>query len=204
MAAAQLLRACAILSAEGLHQCDDVRCRLANTGNSITSSLGNPSAHYHLPNSEDQIAVQLHLKETRFWEASGFDISPDFVDGHKGSIILANDSSLPDNTNQSHIGGGRYSTTLPDVRVPTPHRFVEALVLLLVRDRGTDAATYWNSSILYMVQYALTQGTLQKEFLEKPFRDYIQSQATLDVPYRQALDRAQEALGDRAKKGIFF
>lgn len=193
-----------MLSQAGLKQCFDKTCTLASPEREIvTANAENPPLHYHLDDEDPEYGntLQLYKKENRLWELEGLEPGPFFTDGPDKNLIFANHASIPGG-GSPYVGQGRYAESLPLVRIPTPRRFLEALVLLLVRDRGTDAAIFWQAMITYMVEYVIEPGYLSLDSVDKTVAQYAKAQTYFDVSFRDSLDAATKALRDRAEKGL--
>ncbi len=192
------------LSRGGLSQCFDEECHLASPKHGRSAKASNPAVHYHLDNEKGTIyetTVRLYLKENRLWEINGFEVDPYFTDGAGRNLIFSSDESLPMGGNPN-AGTGRYSEDLPSVRIPTPQRCLEAMVLLLVRDRDTDAANFWVAMMCYMVIYVIIPGRLPFDRLDEDIAQFAKAIMYPGVPYKEALKAAVNALDERARKGL--
>lgn len=145
--------------------------------------------------------VRLYMKENRLWELKGFEIHPSFTDGPDQNLIFSTDKSLPTGGGP-YVGNGRYTESLPCVRIPTLRRFLEAVVLLLVRDRDTDAAIFWQAIICYMIEYVIKPGRLSLDSADKAVAKYTEAQMYPGVSYQDALIAAAEALSERVRNGL--
>ena len=159
--------------------------------------MENPLAHFHLddgkePSLREWETVRLYKKENRIWELQGFGCGPYFTDGASGNIIFANDKSVP-------IGGGlqgigRYPDFVPKVRIPTLHRFVEALILLSLQPG--IYTTWWLSELAYVAD------RVDMELLGQDFRQFLRDMRNPAINLKTLLRISRNALGDRAMKGL--
>ncbi len=61
--------------------------------------------------------------EDKLWELTVLDRGVSFTDGASSNIIFANNASLVVGTELQGIG--RFPSSIPGVRIPTWHRYVE-------------------------------------------------------------------------------
>lgn len=88
-------------------------------------------------------------------------------------IIIASDPDrLPDLSNHEY---GRASSSLYPIRIPSPWRFLEALIMLLKRDVHTRFRGFWMSQIVYMIEYVDGKGCVLEEMLEPQQKKFYQS-----------------------------
>ncbi|KAI9845427.1 MAG: hypothetical protein M1837_004905 [Sclerophora amabilis] len=185
----QVHEATSLLSYAGLQQCMSEDCY----------PEAPPASHFHLPEVEQSMfpdlkpSVQFHIRD-QLLGGLGLEFrNPTFTD--EDNIIFASDGRLPKSDSLStSLGKGRHPTESP-VRILTPERYAEALVLLSLRDRDTDACITWETQINYLSVYKLVNLKKVNSFC----RDYLGS--PLNVSQFERWDRAQEALNLIANKG---
>ncbi|KAE8406746.1 hypothetical protein BDV37DRAFT_269773 [Aspergillus pseudonomiae] len=103
-----------------------------------------PYKHLHI---DDEFAILLYKKSDVLWEFPEFEAA--FHDT-SADIMFASDARLPPAT----LGRGRgHFPHLSSVRIPSPSRYCEALILLLCRDYGTTRETYWVAILTYMLEF---------------------------------------------------
>jgi hypothetical protein len=118
-------------------------------------SFDNPHAHFHLdiipgPDLYKTLAtVKLYTMEDKLWELPVFGQGINFTDGPSNNIISANDTSLAVGT--TFQGRGRFPDSVSGVRIPTLHRYVEALILLALRELKAFSTCAWVSELVYVV-----------------------------------------------------
>jgi hypothetical protein len=158
----------------------------------------NPLAHFHLDDGEAPVfpgelkTVRLYKKEDRVWELQGFGCGPYFTDGATGNIIFANDVSLPICGELQGIG--RYPDSVPKIRIPTLHRFVEALILLSLQPG--PYTTWWLSELAYVV------SRVDMELLGHDFRQFLENMQNPLVNLKTLLRIGRNALGDRVRREL--
>lgn len=149
-----------LLSHAGLVPCTSHTCwsRGPTAESDYTRSFG--AVHFHLASSmfpSIEPSVQLHIQDERIWTLPKTD-SPTHTDGK--TIIFASDERLPPPnwglSEEYHgvQGRCRHYPGSP-VRILTPECYADALVLLVVRDRGTEAVMNWSTQINYLNEYRL-------------------------------------------------
>jgi hypothetical protein len=87
--------------------------------------------------------------EDKLWELPVFGQGINFTDGPSNNIISANDTSLAVGT--TFQGRGRFPDSVSGVRIPTLHRYVEALILLALRELKAFSTCAWVSELVYVV-----------------------------------------------------
>jgi hypothetical protein len=149
-----------LLSHAGLVQCTSNTCWSRTPTAEDNFTFSNGAVHFHLaPNMLPSVrpSVQLHIRDERIWTLPEED-SPTYTDSK--NIIFASDERLPTPNwglpvdDRGVRGRCRHYPGSP-VRILTPECYVDALVLLMVRDRNTNAALNWSTQINYMLQYRL-------------------------------------------------
>lgn len=163
VARTQLSRAGAIVSCTDFLSCMDKHCRLMLGEGHENRIYPTPSTHFHLDHEKRpawQMTVQMHAKEDRPCELNEFGNGPWFTDGPSQDIVLASDVSLPLGDDHPYRGDGRYPDSLPSVRISTTHRFLESIILLIVRDHDIRRSLLWGSWINYMLIYVIPTGHL--------------------------------------------
>ncbi|KAI9793916.1 MAG: hypothetical protein M1816_007168 [Peltula sp. TS41687] len=205
VAGTQLSRATSVLSGAGLRECLDKNCAFATVASQADRRIyPTPAVHFHLNEEEElssQLTVQLHRQEDRLWELQkGFDgKGPYLTNGPSQDLILASDASLPLCAERPYRGEGRFPDSLAPVRIPTPHRFLESMILLSVKERDLLRSNLWEVWIGYMLDYIIDNGLLQVSLLDEPFRRYVEA-AHAWRPLREIVDEAERALGERASR----
>ncbi len=89
--------------------------------------------------------------------------------------------------------------------IPKPQKFVEAIILLILRDSDKDdgvSAAVWESWLNYMITFVMKEERLEVDGMEKGFREYVEARASGKLSYREALERAKKELGERANAGV--
>ena len=92
------------------------------------------------------------------------------------NIILASDHRLPRAVLSR--GQGAFSSSLYPVQIPTAHRFTEALILLIIRDRFHHFECFWMAMLIYMLEYVGETDTLREDALEQRFRPFFHALKT--------------------------
>ena len=93
--------------------------------------------------------MKLYTREDKLWNLPGWGRGIDFTDGPSNNIISANDKSLIVGTELQ--GSGRFPDSVEGVRIPTLHRYVEALTLLALREPKSFSEGSWVSELTYVV-----------------------------------------------------
>ena len=133
--------------------------------------------------------VKLYTREDKLWNLPGFGRGIDFTDGPSNNIISANDKSLIVGTELQGIG--RFPDSVEGVRIPTLHRYVEALILLALRE--PDA--FWVSELVYVV------GLVDMDRLDHPaFRQFCARVLKGGRGFKEMIKQGHEALGPRIRK----
>ena len=118
----------------------------------------------------------------------------DFTDGPDGNVIFANDTSLP--TEQGFQGSGQFPDLLLGVRIPTLHRYIEALILLAL---GSEPSSISRSAWLSELTYVVNLGKLDR--LGHPaFRRFCVGFRDGGTDLRILISETQKALGPRLGK----
>jgi hypothetical protein len=87
--------------------------------------------------------------EDKLWELPIVGKGVNFTDGASNNVISANDTSLPVGT--TFRGVGRFPDSVSGIRIPTLHRYVEALILLALRHPNTFSTSAWVSELSYVL-----------------------------------------------------
>ncbi|OGM39421.1 hypothetical protein ABOM_012115 [Aspergillus bombycis] len=124
----------------GFHLCS----RQLDCPHSNSNQCQPPYKHLHI---DDELAILLYKKSDVLWEFPEFEAA--FHDT-SADIMFASDARLPPAT--LGRGRGRFPH-LSSVRIPSPSRYCEALILLLCRDYGTTRETYWLAILTYMLEF---------------------------------------------------
>ncbi|RFU30488.1 hypothetical protein B7463_g5867, partial [Scytalidium lignicola] len=150
----QLQEAVSALESKSLLLCRNSHCSLNLPRDCQAVSYDNPHAHFHLGagmhtlNQECGI-VKLYTMEDRLWELPVRGRGVSFTDGPTNSVIFANDSSLAVGTPTQGIG--RFPNSASEVRIPTLHRFVEAMALLTLQcEPNSHSTASWISELAYV------------------------------------------------------
>jgi len=137
--------------------------------------------------------VQLYTREDKLWNLPGFGRGIDFTDGPTNNIISANDKSLIVGTKLQGIG--RFPDSVEGVRIPTLHRYVEALILLALREPNGFSEGSWVSELAYVV------GLVDMDRLDHPaFRQFCARMLKRGCGFKEMIRQAHEALGPRIRK----
>jgi hypothetical protein len=166
--------------------------------------MQNPPAHFHVgeePAHEwiQRTSLRLFFKEKCLWELRGFGNGPYFTDGPSGNIIFANDESLHPEINQVDMGSCRFPVTWPLVRIPTPHRSLEAFILLCLQTQGSLAGSYWIVMIGYMTKYLIRTGRLNINLVDPAFIPFLNAMMS-GKSLKDCLDLGEKNLGERIRK----
>ncbi|KAK2873478.1 hypothetical protein FQN49_002334 [Arthroderma sp. PD_2] len=207
---ALISRAADVLSDAGLVHCNSQECYYRPPAEGDRFTYANPVVHYHIPskNTPDVTeislmwpSVQLHIRDERIWTIPSEGDTPTFTDSD--NIIFADDKRLPP-TNWNPVGPPdlnkgkcRHSPGSP-VRILTPERYAEALVLLKLRDRGSFASLLWDTQINYLVEY----GFVDLRHINEPTRQYMEFPT--QVSLRDRSEKARAALGDTVVEGLAY
>ncbi|PYI06178.1 hypothetical protein BO78DRAFT_461352 [Aspergillus sclerotiicarbonarius CBS 121057] len=106
-----------------------------------------PYKHLHI---DDELAISLYKKSDVLWEFPEFETT--FHDTSADiTIMFASDARLPLAT--LGRGRGRFFPHLSSVRIPSPSKYCEAVILLLCRDYGTARESYWLAILTYVVEF---------------------------------------------------
>jgi hypothetical protein len=98
---------------------------------------------------KDTDAVHLYTIDDVLWTLPVVGQRVNFTDGLSKNAIFANDSSLAIG---SEMQGSRFPNSLSGVRILTPHRYVEALILLAPRSEpGLYFMSTWISELTYVM-----------------------------------------------------
>jgi hypothetical protein len=162
-------------------------------------SFDNPHAHFHLdiiPGLDGykySATVKLYTMEDKLWELPVFGQGVNFTDGPSNNIISANDISLPVGT--TFQGTGRFPDSVSGIRIPTLHRYVEALILLALRDPNTFSTCAWVSELSYVADL------VDMDRLGHPaFRQFCARVYKGGCGFKTMVRQAREALGSRIPK----
>ncbi|EEP76236.1 predicted protein [Uncinocarpus reesii 1704] len=198
-----LQRATETLIHAGLVPCAASNCHHRAPVTEDGRTFCNPAVHFHISFLGDEInmwpSIQLHIKDERLWALPLENDTTTFSDSE--NIIFADDARLPPNNqhpilgNETSRGKCRHHPGTP-VRIPTPERYAEALLLLAIRDRGFSAATSWLSQFNYLLECDL----IDPDKVNEPTRQFMvfpPPVSTID-----SLDKAQAVLGDLAMQGV--
>lgn len=101
------------------------------------------------------------------WGFPDFEIAP--RDG-SSDTIRASDARLPPAS--LGRGQGRFAPYLSSVRIPTPSKYCEALILLLCQDYGNTYETYWLAILTYILEFVDGMDFLGKEDLGEDYRRF--------------------------------
>lgn len=142
----------------GFRTCDSEDC----ISNKNLRYAPAPHKHLHITAS---IRLGLHKRSDMLWHIPNLSA----VDGE--SIILASDPNQlagPDILGR----GGRFQQDLPPVCVPNVYRLVQALLLLVKKDRNTHGG-YWMNWVSYILDYCTENGVFDKSRLAGNYKTYI-------------------------------
>jgi hypothetical protein len=162
-------------------------------------SFDNPHAHFHLDIPETDYhykltgEVKLYTVENKFWELPVSGRGVNFTDGPSNNITSASDTSLAVGT--IFQGIGRFPDSISGVRIPTSHRYVEALVLLALRGPMGISKSIWISDLAYVV------SLVDMDRLGHPaFRQLCNLVLNGGGDFKKMIKQGQEALGSRIPK----
>lgn len=134
--------------------------------------------------------LSLYTMEDKLWELPGFEQGVDFTDGASNNIIFANDPSLIVGTELQ--GSGRFPDSIPGVRIPTLQRYVEALILLALREPKAFSTCAWVSELVYVVHLVKLD-----RLGHSAFRQFCDRVLKGSDGLKIMIQQAQEALGPR-------
>ncbi|KAJ5713339.1 uncharacterized protein N7483_010520 [Penicillium malachiteum] len=123
-----------------------------------------PFEHFHVSTT---FAVYLYRKSDTLWELDAFGVG----ESEQSSDIL----SAPDPQLPSHVlghGSGRMLPQFSHIRIPSPARYCEDLLLLLCRDTNTRFETYWMAMLTYIKEYVDEKSILKVEDLQEEYRKF--------------------------------
>lgn len=178
--------------------CQDKTCpKFIKAETEWEESFTNPPVHFHLEKNTSQQykycdTLELYTTEDVLWELP-VGKGVDFTDGPSNNIIFANDPTLRAGT---PLGGwGRFPSSKTPVRIPTWHRYVEALILNAMTSKQLTCSFSfegWTGELLY----ALEKGDRDK--LGHPaFTQMFNSWFRRSATSKEATIAAQEILSRR-------
>ena len=131
--------------------------------------------------------------EDKLWELPVFARDVNFTDGASNNTIFANDASLITGTELQ--GTGRYPDSISGVRIPTLHRYVEALILVALRSEPSALSTcLWVSELVYVVHL------VKLDQLGHPaFRQFCDQVLNRGAGFKAMIQHGREALGSRLR-----
>ena len=120
--------------------------------------------------------VRLYRKEDTLWELDN--VTPW---GPQGDVTVASDPTLWENHGgfefEACYGEGRFPSTWPSIRIPTPQRYIEALILLWIRHEGghRELAFFFrlHDMVSTLIDSSNSLHILNR--MEPPFRTIMQS-----------------------------
>jgi hypothetical protein len=131
--------------------------------------------------------------EDKLWELLVFGRGVNFTDGASNNVISANDASLAIGTWSQGIGC--FPDSVSGVRIPTLHRYIEALILLALRCEPSFSTCAWVSELVYVVDL------VNMDRLSHPaFRQFCAQVLKEGPDFKTMIMQAQEALGPRIRK----
>ncbi|RAL09879.1 uncharacterized protein BO97DRAFT_436580 [Aspergillus homomorphus CBS 101889] len=133
-----------------------------------------PAAHLHI---RADLSVGLYPKSTVLLDFPSFDIHSSGAGN--ADVILASDPRLP--SDRIGRGQGCFSELLYPVRILTPVRYCESIILLLCRDLGGNYHCYWNAMLIYVWEYVEETDIFDEESLGQCYRDWYQAFKTPDM-----------------------
>jgi hypothetical protein len=161
-------------------------------------SFDNPHAHFHLdlPGStlrKNDNILKLYTIEDKLWTLPVHEQGVNFTDGASNNIIFANDASLVAGTELQGIG--RFPDSISGVRIPTLHRYVEALILLALRcELEAFSTCAWVSELAY-VSDLVNLDRLGHSAFKKFCEDQLKG-----GPFVPRIQKAHEALKCRTRR----
>lgn len=182
------------LENEGLPLCRNESCSMNLLRKTQCSeSFRNPPAHFHLDFLgadfiENADTVHLYRMEDVLWELPILGRGVDFTDGPRNNVIFANDASL--SVGSELQGWGRFPESSPGTRIPTLHRYIEALILLMLSsERNSFSRNAWLSELTYVADL------VNLDRLGHPaFKQFVTGLITMDNPLRVTVAEALESL----------
>lgn len=192
-----------LLISAGLVECRSPNCSLRAP--EATTPMTRPNGHVHFDfcgGSGKHLGptIQLHIRDERIWTLPSKNDNVSYTDSN---IIMACDGRLKrpnwgtTAANNPEYGRCRHYDGSP-VRILTPECYADALVLLMVRDRGTMATIKWGTQINYLIQYKL----FDREKVHSATRKYMTFRPR--VSGVDNLKEATYALKDTAEIGKLF
>lgn len=191
-----------LLLSAGLVECTSPTCYHRRPNSTTPITLPNGHVHFHISEGSGKCSsptIQLHIRDERIWTLP----SEDNISHTDKNIIMAFDNRLRKPNwgipagNKPQYGRCRHYYGSP-VRILTPECYADALVLLMVRDRGTMATITWSTQINYLLQY----GLYKQEKVHSATRNYMnfRSEASSSDRFKEVTN----ALKDTAEKGKLF
>ncbi|KAI2056806.1 hypothetical protein LOZ44_001833 [Ophidiomyces ophidiicola] len=196
------------LAYAGLAPCvsEDCRSRPPSIGGS--GNFADPAFHFHVPFEFEEApvnkintswpSIQLHIQDERVWTLP---LQYDAPVTDSNNIIFADDVRLPLPNwhpvyfNDTYKGRCRHARGSP-VRILTPERYAEALLLLKIRDQGSFAANLWQTQINYLAEYDL----VNMDMVNGPTRSFMTS--LLRISLRENMENARAKRGEIAMQGL--
>ncbi|KAI1976686.1 hypothetical protein LOZ52_004398 [Ophidiomyces ophidiicola] len=196
------------LAYAGLAPCVSENCRSRPPSIGGSGNFANPAFHFHVPFEFEEApvnkintswpSIQLHIQDERVWTLP---LQYDAPVTDSNNIIFADDVRLPLPNwhpvyfNDTYKGRCRHAPGSP-VRILTPERYAEALLLLKIRDQGSFAANLWQTQINYLAEYDL----VNMDMVNGPTRSFMTS--LLRISLRENMENARAKLGEIAMQGL--
>lgn len=146
-----------------------------------------PTKHLHI---DQDLKLSLFNKSEVLW--SLLTLNTKLPGSSDENIVLASDPRLPSSV--LGRGQGAFSPLLYPVRIPAAHRFTEALILLLIRDRFHLYECFWMAMLLDMLEYVDETEILREDDLEPSFRPFFHALKTEGSAPYQILDELGKTL----------
>ena len=109
---------------------------------------------------EELETVRIYRKEDTLWEIDNFNIR-----GPAYNAMYASERML-DGPEWGEECEHKYQGAWPKIRIPTPQRYTEALILNWIRHRGTKREMYWFFKLFDMCN-ALYDNYYRHEFIDR-------------------------------------
>ena len=189
-----------LLRSAGLSNCTSNTCRARAPTLEYDYTLSMGAVHFHLLWPEFRPIVQIHIRDERIWTLPQEDTTT-FTDG--SNIVWASDERFPrpnwglPEGNNPNFGRCRHYPGSP-VRVLTPEAYVDALVLLMVRDRNALSRLNWSTQINYLREYKFHDANK----INPASRSYMV--LTPETSLKESLVKATRSLGSVAEQGKRF